>query len=64
VGEVFGVAGFAASRWLTWLDCWPMDLPLPRRFAASTGMQIKVMDIMAIAIHFFMSTPYLKCWLL
>ncbi len=59
LGAALGVAGFAASRCVTWLDCCPVDLPPPKRLAASAGTQTNAMDIMTTAIQFFMSSPNL-----
>src|SRR5574343_1915395 len=32
-----GAAGGVASRCVTLLDCWPIDLPPPRRLACASG---------------------------
>ena len=58
LGAALGVAGLATSRCVTWLDCCPIDLPPPRRLAASAGTQTNVKAIMTTAIQFFMSSPF------
>ncbi|NBW69682.1 MAG: hypothetical protein EBR47_13655 [Betaproteobacteria bacterium] len=57
LGAAFGVAGFVASRCVTWLDCCPIDLPPPKRLAASAGTQTNAIAIVNTAIQFFMSSP-------
>jgi hypothetical protein len=43
-----GAAGFAASRCVTLLDCWPVDLPPPMRRAASAFKVLRAKSMVKI----------------